>query len=40
MTRLVVIEVPENAGRDLEIEAPILGSDVAVDHIAYDGDPS
>ena len=40
MTKIVIIEVPENANRDLAIEHEILGPDVDLVHVAYDGDVS
>ncbi len=38
MTKIVFIEIPENAGRDLDIERRILGSDVDIDHVTFTGD--
>lgn len=40
MIRLVVIEVPENADRALAIEHSILGDDIDIEHVAYDGTPA
>jgi phosphoglycerate dehydrogenase-like enzyme len=40
VTKVVIIEVPENADRDLDIEREILGPDVDLVHVAYDGDVS
>lgn len=37
MTRLLVIQVPENADRDLSVEQGILGADVEIVQLAYDG---
>lgn len=37
MNHLLVIEIPENAGRDLSVEQSILGDDVEIRHVAYDG---
>jgi D-3-phosphoglycerate dehydrogenase len=37
MTRLVVAEIPENAGRELSVERSILGTDVEILHYACDG---
>jgi lactate dehydrogenase-like 2-hydroxyacid dehydrogenase len=38
MTRIVVAEVSENTGRELDIERSILGPDVEVEHYVCDGD--
>jgi lactate dehydrogenase-like 2-hydroxyacid dehydrogenase len=38
MTRVVVAEVPENAGRNLDVEISILGPDVSFVHYSCDGD--
>ncbi len=38
MTTLVVAEIPENAGRDLDVETSILGPDVDIVRHTYDGD--
>ena len=37
MTRVVVAEVPENAGRELSVERSILGTDVELVHYTCDG---
>lgn len=37
MTRLVVIEMPEYAGRELTIETTILGNEIDMVHVAYGG---
>jgi len=38
MTRIVFLDIPENAGRDLDIERRILGPDVDIAHVAFTGD--
>ncbi len=38
MTTLVVAEILENAGRDLDVETSILGPDVDIVRYTYDGD--
>ncbi len=37
MTRVVVAEIPENAGRELSVERSILGPDIELVHYACDG---
>jgi len=37
MIRVVVAEIPENAGRDLSVERSILGADVELVHHSLDG---
>jgi D-3-phosphoglycerate dehydrogenase len=37
MTKLVVMEGPENAGRELAIERPILGADIQIRQQTWDG---
>lgn len=37
MTDLVVIEGPENAGRELTIERPILGDGIDIRQVTWDG---
>lgn len=38
MTRLLVAEIIEYAGRDFSVEASILGDDIEVHRLAFDGD--
>lgn len=38
MIKLLVVEIPENAGRDLSVEADILGPTVEISRLAFSGD--
>jgi D-3-phosphoglycerate dehydrogenase len=38
VTRLLVIDIAQNAGRDLSVERSVLGTDVRITQLAYAGD--